>query len=67
MFVLHLLILYVTSHPSKHKTQDKTPNAVPMLGRRRRRWANIEMALGECLVFAGSEQGFYEHVLLSCG
>ena len=29
------------------------PNAVSMLGQRRRRWANIETALGECPVFAG--------------
>ena len=28
-------------------------NAVSMLGQRRRRWANIEKALGECHVFAG--------------
>ena len=30
-----------------------SPNAVSMLGQRRRRWANIETALGECPVFAG--------------
>ena len=30
-----------------------SPNAVSMFGQRRRRWANIETALGECLVFAG--------------
>ena len=29
-----------------------SPNADSMLGKRRRRWANIETALGECLVFA---------------
>ena len=28
-------------------------NAVSMLGQRRRRWANIETALGECPVFVG--------------
>ena len=28
------------------------PNAASMLGQRRRRWANIETALGECPVFA---------------
>ena len=27
-----------------------------MLGQRRRRWPNIETALGECLVFAGSDE-----------
>ena len=31
-----------------------SPNAVSMLGQRRRRWANIETALGECPVFAGT-------------
>ena len=30
-----------------------SPNAISMLGQRRGRWANIETALGECLVFAG--------------
>ena len=29
------------------------PNVVLMLGQRRRRWANIETAFGECPVFAG--------------
>ena len=29
-----------------------SPNFVLMLGQRRRRWANIETALGECPVFA---------------
>ena len=29
-----------------------TLNAVSMLGQRRRRWANIETALGGCPVFA---------------
>ena len=32
-----------------------SPNAVSMLGQRRRRWANIEITLGECPVFAGME------------
>ena len=31
-----------------------SPNAVSMLGQRRRRWSNIETTLGECLVFAAS-------------
>ena len=30
-----------------------SPNAVSMLGQRRRRCANIETSLGECAVFAG--------------
>ena len=30
-----------------------SPNAVSMLGQRRRRWTNIETALGQCLAFAG--------------
>ena len=30
-----------------------SPNAGLMLGQHRRRWANIEPALGEHLVFAG--------------
>ena len=30
-----------------------SPNAVSMLGHRLRRWPNIEIALGECPVFAG--------------
>ena len=30
----------------------QSPNAVPMLGQRRRLWVNIETALGECHVFA---------------
>ena len=31
-----------------------SPYAVSMLAQRRRRWASIDTALGECLVFAGS-------------
>ena len=31
----------------------QSPNVVSLLGQRRRRWTNIEMTLGECLVFAG--------------
>ena len=31
------------------------PNAGPMLGQRRRRWANIGPALGRCVVFAGGD------------
>ena len=31
----------------------KSPNAVSMLAHRRRRWPNIETALGECPVFSG--------------
>ena len=34
-----------------------SPNAVSMLVQRRRRWANIETALGECPVFAGNVTG----------
>ena len=30
----------------------QSPNAVSMLGQRRRLWVNIETALGECHVFA---------------
>ena len=30
-----------------------SPDAVLMLGQRRRQWTNIGTALGECLVFAG--------------
>ena len=30
-----------------------SPDAVLMLDQRRRRWTNIETALGKCLVFAG--------------
>ena len=30
-----------------------SPNAVSMLGQRRRRWANIGTSLSECPVFAG--------------
>ena len=29
-----------------------SPNVVSLLVQRQRRWANIETALGECLVFA---------------
>ena len=39
-----------TSLPSKHET---LPNAGLMLGQRRRRWANINPALGQRLVLAG--------------
>ena len=31
-----------------------SPNALSMLGQRLRRWPNIETALGECPVFAGT-------------
>ena len=34
----------------------RSPNAGSMLGQRRRRWANIEPALGECLVIAGNKK-----------
>ena len=30
-----------------------SPDAVSMLSHRRRRWVNIETAMGECPVFAG--------------
>ena len=33
---------------------EHSPNVVSMLGQRQRRWTNIETALGECSVFAGS-------------
>ena len=33
-----------------------SPNAVSMLGQRQRRWANIETALGVCLVFSISDK-----------
>ena len=33
-----------------------SPNAVSMLGQRRRRWANIETALDECPVFVVLDQ-----------
>ena len=36
-----------------HANTGHSPNAVSMLGQRRRRSANIETALGECVVFAG--------------
>ena len=36
-----------------HANTGHSPNAVSMLGQRRRRRANIETALGECVVFAG--------------
>ena len=41
-------------------------NAVSMLGQRRRRWASIETALCECLVFAGMERvgvNYYKNTL----
>ena len=31
-----------------------SPNAVSMLGQRRRQWTNIETALGEFSLFAGN-------------
>ena len=40
----HACVPAITGHP---------PDAVSMLGQRRRRCANIETALGECPVFAG--------------
>ena len=43
----------VPCNPSPANT-GHSPNAVSMLGQRRRRCANIETALGECPVFAGS-------------
>ena len=36
-----------------HSKHVHSPNAVSMLGQRRRRWTNIETSLGECSVFAG--------------
>ena len=36
------------------KPTKRTPNADLMLGQRRRRWPNIESALGQGVVFAGS-------------
>ena len=43
-----------------------SPNAVPMLGQRQRRCANIETAFGECSVFAWcrhpANNGRYFHV-----
>ena len=36
-----------------------SPNDVSMLDQRRRRWANIEKALSECIVLAG-------YVLCAC-
>ena len=41
---------YILSYPAN---TGHSPNAVSMLGQRRRRCANIETALGECPVFAG--------------
>ena len=42
-----------------------SPDAVLMLGQRRRRWTNIETELGECLVFAACVLGsiFHTHKL----
>ena len=41
----------ISSLPGKH---DIFPHAGLMLGQRRRRWPNINTALAECIVFAGS-------------
>ena len=48
-------------HPHSHQhaaleNKVQSPNAVSMLGRRQRLWANIETALGECHVLAQSIQ-----------
>ena len=42
-----------------------SPNAVSMLGQRRRRCANIETALGECPVFAGIISSAYSSLDLA--
>ena len=44
-----IVILHVDTTPAN---TGHSPNAVSMLGQRRRRWANIKTALGECPVFA---------------
>ena len=41
----------VNQYKMEHYQQKR--DAVSMLAQRRRRWANIETALGECPVFAG--------------
>ena len=38
------------------------PNVWPMLGQRRRRWANIDRTLGGCVVFAGIVQFNHYHI-----
>ena len=50
-FSVQLYVLY--SGPTPANT-DHSPNAVSMLGQRQRRWTNIETAVGECSVFAGT-------------
>ena len=42
------------------------PNVVSMLAQRRWRWANIETALGQILVFAGLHKGVCLHPPLPC-
>ena len=46
------------SHPHNH-----SPNVGVMLGRRRRRWANITATLGQCFIRQRSEAKYGVHKL----
>ena len=48
-----VLIVYSQPLTLNPANTGHSPNAVSMLGQRRRRCANIETALGECPVLAG--------------
>ena len=45
---------HIYRHTDNPANTTHRPNVWPMLGRRRRRWANIGQTLGLCVVFAGN-------------